>query len=129
MAYFFQGHFAWRDGMVHLMNPKNGLLSKNWFLTFKAIYEKADQPTQTTGVDYRFVELASHRRCLALTKKGMPCRNAAAPGSHLCETAHKKASGTVPLTEDSFLLEELLEFDESGYEGAIGMLEDLEAEE
>lgn len=33
------------------------------------------------------------------------------------------------LTKDPFLLDELLEFDEGGYEGAIGMLEDLETEE
>jgi hypothetical protein len=129
MSYFFRGHFAWRDGKVQLVKPKNGRLSKDWFLTFKAIYEKTDKPTQPSGVDYRFVELASHRRCLAVTKKGSLCRNAAAPGSHLCETSHKKASGTVTLTQDVFLLEELLEFDEDGYEGAIGMLEDLEARE
>jgi hypothetical protein len=129
IAYFFQGHFSWRDGKIRLIKPNDGRLSKDWFLTFKAIYEKSDKPTQPTGVDYRFVELASHRRCLAVTKKGELCRNAAAPGSHLCETSHKKASGTVTLTQDPFLLEELLQFDEDGYEGAIGMLEDLEAQE
>ena len=82
-------------------------LGPKWFMHMCDIYAKRERTEAATGVEYNFVETREIGRCAALTKAGKHCRNDAAQGSIVCETAHRSEKQNFSLIAEGIVLEEL----------------------